>query len=78
MVFEKTLESLLGYKEIKPVNPKEHQSWLFIGRTDAEAEIPILWLPDAKNLLIGKSDAGKDRKWEGRGPTEDEMVGWHH
>ena len=62
---------------MKPVNPKGNQSWVFIGRTDAEAEVPILWPPDAKSRLIGKdSDAGKDRRQE-KGVTEDEMVGWH-
>ena len=65
MVLEKTLESPLECKEIKPVNPKRNQSWIFIGRTDAEAETPILWPPDAKNWLIGKDpDAGKDWRWE--------------
>ena len=79
VVLDKTLESLLDYKEIKPVNPHRNQSWLFIGRTDAEAEDPILWPPDAKNLLLGKdSDAGKDWGQEEKGKTEDEMVGWHH
>ena len=74
---EKTLESLLDSKEIKPVNPKESQSWMFIGRTDAEAEIPILWPSDAKNWVIWKDpDAGNDWKWEVKGTTEDEMVGW--
>ena len=69
---------LLG-EEIKPVNPKGNWSWIFIGRTDAEAETPILWPPDAKNWLIGKdSDAGKDCRQEEKGTTEDEMVGWHH
>ena len=69
----------LSCKEIKPVNPKENQSWIFIGRTDIEAEAPILWLPDAKNLLTGKyPHAGKDWRWEEKGTTEDEMVGWHH
>ena len=78
VVLEKTLESPLDCKEIKPVNPKGNQSWIFIGRTDAEAETPILWLPDAKNWFIGKDpDAGKDWKQE-KGMTEDEMVGWHH
>ena len=73
---EKTLESSLHYKEIKPVNPKENQPWIFIGRTDAEA--PILWPPDVKNWLIGKDpDAGKDWRQE-KGTTEEEMVGWHH
>ena len=66
----------LDCKEIQPVNPKGNQSWIFIGRTDAEAETPILWLPDAKNWLIRKDpDAGKDRSWEEKGPTEDEMDG---
>ena len=79
VVLEKTLESPLEGKEIKPVNPKGNQSWIFIGRTDAEAEVPILWPPDAKSWLIGKdSDAGKDWMQEEKGATEDEMVGWHH
>ena len=70
---------LLDWKEIQPVHPKGNQSWIFIGRTDAEAEIPILWPPDVKNWLIGKDpDAGKDWRWEEKGTTEDEMVGWHH
>ena len=77
--FEKTLESPLDYKEIQPFNPKGNQSWWFIVGTDAEAEAPILWPPDAKNWLIGKDpDAGKDWRREEKGPTEDEMVGWHH
>ena len=77
VVLEKT-ESLLDCKEIKPVNPKGHQSWIFIGRTDAKAEAPILWPPDAKRWLIRKDpDAGKDRRQE-KGTTEDKMVGWHH
>ena len=76
---EKTLESPLDCKEIKPVNPKGNQFWLFIGRTDAEAEVPILWPPNVKNWLIGKDpDAGKDWKQEEKGTTEDEMAGWHH
>ena len=76
---EKTFESSLDYKEIKPVNPKGSQSWIFIGRTDAEAETPILRPPDARNWLIGKdSDAGKDWRQEKKGMTENEMVGWHH
>ena len=79
MVWLKTLESPLNCKEMKPVNPKGNQSWIFIGRIDAEAETPILWPPDAKNWLIGKYlDAGKDWRQEEKGLTEDEMVGWHH
>ena len=78
MVLEKTLESPLNSKEIQPVHPKGNQPWIFIGRTDAEAEAPVLWPPDAKNWLIGKDpDAGKDWRQE-NGKTEDEMVGWHH
>ena len=78
-LLEKTLESPLDRKEIKPVNPKGKQSWIFIGRTDAEAETPILWLPDGKNWLIGKDlDARKDWRWYKKGMTEDEMVGRHH
>ena len=77
VVFEKSLVSPLDCKEIYPVNPKGNQSWIFIGRTDAET--PILWPPDAKNRLIGKDpDAGEDWKQEEKGMTEDEMVGWHH
>ena len=73
MVLEKTLESPLDCKEIQLVHPKGNQSWVFIRRTDAEAETPILWLPDV-NWLIGRdSDAGKEK-----GTTEDEMAGWHH
>ena len=79
VVLEKTLKSPLDYREIQPVNPKVNQSWIFIGRTDAEAEVLILWPPDAKNWLIGKDpDAGKDWRQEEKGTTEDEMVGWHH
>ena len=79
MVLEKTLESPLDCKEIQLVNPKGNQSWIFIGRTDAEVEAPILWPPDAKNWLTGKDpDAGKDWRQEEKGMTEDEMVGWHH
>ena len=79
VVLEKTLESPLDSKEIQPVPPKGNQSWIFIGRTDAEAETPILWLPDAKNQLIWKDpDAGKDWGQEEKGMTEDEMVGSHH
>ena len=76
-VLEKTLEGPLDCMEIKLVNPKGNQSWIFIGRTNAEAT--ILWPPDVKNLFIGKDpDAGKDWRQEGKGVTEDEMVGWHH
>ena len=79
VVLEKTLESPLDFKEIQPVHPKGNQSWVFIGRTDIEAETPILWPPDVKNWLIGKdSDAGKDWRQEEKGTTDDEMVGWHH
>ena len=79
VVLEKTLKSALDCKEIHPVHPKGNQAWIFIGRTDAEAETPILWPPDAKNWLIGKDpDAGKDWSQEEKGMTEDEMVGWHH
>ena len=79
VVLEKTLESPLDYKEIQPVNPKGNQSWIFIGRTNPETETPMLWLPDAKNWLIGKHpDAGKDWRWQEKGMAEDEMVGWHH
>ena len=79
VVLEKTLESPLDWKEIKPVNPKGNQSWIFIGRTDAKAETPILWPPAVKNWLTGKdSDAEKDWRQEEKQMTEDEMVGWHH
>ena len=72
-------ESPLDWKEIQPVHPKRNQSWVFTGGTDAEAETPILWPPDAKNWLTGKDpDAGKDWMWEEKGTTEDEMAGWHH
>ena len=75
----KDSESPLDCKEIKPVNPKGHQPWIFIGRTDAETETPILWPPDAKSWLIGKDpNAGKDWRQEEKGMTEDEMIGWHH
>ena len=78
VVLEKTLESPLDCKEIQPVHPKGNQSWIFIGRTDAEAEVPILWPPDGKNWLIGKDpDAGKDWRQE-KGTIADEMVGWDH
>ena len=70
---------VLDYKEIKPVNPKGNQFWIFIGRTDAEAEIPIVWPPDVKNWLLAKDpNAGEDWGQEEKGTTEDEMVGWHH
>ena len=73
------LVSPLDCKEIQPVNPKGNQSWIFTGRTDAEAEAPIFWPPDAKSWLIGKDlDAGKDWRQEEKGMTEDERVGWHH
>ena len=79
VMLEKTLESPLDCKEIQPVHPKGDQSWVFIGRTDAEAETPILWLPHAKCWLIGKdSDAGRDWEQEEKETTEDEMAGWHH
>ena len=79
VVLEKTLESPLDCKEIKPVNPKGNQSLIFIGRTDAEAETPILWPSDGKNWLLKKDlDAGKDWRQEEKGMTEDEMVGCHH
>ena len=77
VVLEKTLESPLDCRKIKPVNPEGNQPWIFIGRTGAEA--PILWPPDVKNWLTRKDpDAGKDRRQEDKGATEDEMVGWHH
>ena len=79
MVLEKTLESPLDWKEIQAVKPKGNQSWIFIERTDAEAETPILGPPDVKKWLIWKdSDAGKDWRQEEKGMTEDEMVAWHH
>ena len=79
VVLEKTLESPLDCKEIQPVHPKGNRSWIFIGRTDAKAETPMLWPPDVKNWLIGKDpDAGKDWRLEEKGMTEDGMVGWHH
>ena len=79
MVLEKTLESPLDWKQIQLILPKGNQSWIFIERTDAEAETPILWTADAKSWLIGKDpDAGKDWGQEEKGTTEDEMVGWHH
>ena len=79
VVLEKTPESLLDSKEIKPVNPNGNQSRIFIGKTDAEAEAPILWPPDVKNWLNGKDPgAGKDWRQEEKGIPENEMVGWHH
>ena len=79
VVLEKILKSLLDCKEIKPSNPKGNQSWIFIGKTNAEAETPILWSPDVKNWLIGKDpDAGKDWRQEEKEMTVDEMIGWHH
>ena len=79
MVLEKTLESPLDCKEIQPVHPKGDWSWVFFGRTDAEAETPILWPPHAKSYLIGKdSDAGRDWGQEEKEMTEDERVGRHH
>ena len=75
----KTLESPSDCKEIKPVNPKGNQPWILTGRTDAEAETPVLWPPNAKSQLIGKDpDAGKDLRQEEKGMTKDKMVGWHH
>ena len=79
VVLEKTLETPLDCKNIQPVHPKANQPWIFLGKTDAEAETPILWPPDEKNGLIGKDpDAGKDWRQEEKGTTEDDMVGWHH
>ena len=79
MMLEKTLESPLDSKEIQPVHPKGNQSWIFIGRTDAEAEAPILWPPDVNSWLTWKDrDAGKDWRQEEKGMTEGEMIGWHH
>ena len=85
VVLEKTLESPLDCKEIQPVHPKGNLAWIFIGRTDAEAETPVLWPPNVKNWLFGKDpdagkdpDTGKDWRQDEKGTTEDEMVGWHH
>ena len=79
MVLEKTLESPLDCKEIRPVHSEGDQPWDFFGRNDAKAETPVLWPPHAKSLLIGKdSDAGRDWGQEEKGTTEDEMAGWHH
>ena len=77
--WNRLLESPLDSREIQPVHPKGNQSWIFIGKTDAKAETPVLWPTDAKNWLIVKDpDAGKDWRQEKKGTTEDEMVGWHH
>ena len=79
VLLEKTLDSPLDCKEIQPVHPKANQSWIFIGRTDVEAETQILWPPDVKKGLTWKDpDAGKDWWWEEKGTTENEIVGWHH
>ena len=79
VVLEETLESPLDCKEIKPVSPKGNQPWVLIGRTVAEAEVPILWPPDVKSWFIGKDpDAGKDWRQEEKGVTKDQIVGWHH
>ena len=79
VVLVKTLESPLDCKEIKSVHPKGNLSWIFIGRTDAEAEAPVLWPPYVKNWVIGKDpDAGKDWRWDEKGTTKDIKVGWHH
>ena len=80
VMLDKTLASSLDCKEIKPINPKGNQSWVFIERTDAETEAPILWLPDAKNRLTGKDPDASMEDWrqEEKGKAEDEMVGWHH
>ena len=79
VVLEKTIESSLDCKEIQPVHPKGNQSWIFIGRTDTEAETPVLWPPDVKSWVIWKDpDAGDDWRQEEKGTTEDEVVGWHH
>ena len=79
VVLKKTLESPLDCKEIQPVHPKGDQSWIFIGKTDGEAETPVLWLSDLKSWVFGQDpDAGKDWKQEEKGTTEHKMVGWHH
>ena len=79
VILEKTLESPLDCKKIKLVTPKGNQSWIFTGRTDGEAETPLLWTPDVKNWLIGKDpDAGENWRQDEKETTEDEMVGWHH
>ena len=77
--WRRLFESPLDCKEIQPVHPKENQSWIFVLRTDAKAETPILWPPDVRTWLTGKDpEAGKDWRQEDKGTTEDEMVGWHH
>ena len=79
VMLENTLENCLDCKDIKPANPKGNELWLFIGRTNAKAEAPLLWPADAKSWLIGKDpDAGKDWRQEEKGTTEDEMLGWHY
>ena len=79
VLLEKSLESPLDSKEIKPVNPNGNQPWIYIRRIDAKAEAPTLWPPDVKSQLIGKDpDAGKDWRQQEKGMTEDEMLGWHH
>ena len=79
VVLEKTLKSSLDSKEIQPVNPKGNQSWIVVGRTDVKIKTPIIWPHNAKTSLLGKDpNAGKDWRQEEKGPTEDEMVGWHH
>ena len=79
VVLEKTLENPLDCKGIQSVHPKGNQSWIFTGKTDADAETPLLWPPDSKNRLIGKdSEAGKDRRQKEKETSEDEIVGWHH
>ena len=79
VVLEKSLEIPLDYKKIKPISPKGNQPWIFTGRTDAKAEAPTLWPPDAKSQLTAKDpDARKDWRQKEKGPAEDEMVGWHH
>ena len=79
MVLEKILDSPLNCKEIQPVHSEGDQPWDFFGGNDAEAETPVLWPPDVKNLLTGKDpDVRKHQRWEEKGMTEDEMVGWHH
>ena len=80
VVLEKTLDSPLDFKEIKPINPKANESWIFIGRTHAKAETPVFWPPDANSQLTGKDPDAGERPWgqEEKGAIEDEMIGWHH